>query len=144
MPFLTATKPLIFSAFLAFWTAIIQVFFLLSADFFLLTILPVLFFVKEDAVIPPTVFSLDPRNTKTFAIRPFAILLTAFFFIAFMAFMAAMAFIAFIALAILLTTFFFMAFMAFMAAMAFIAFIALAIAVEVSLRSWCSEVCNLY
>merc|ERR1719316_954896 len=97
MPFLTATKPLIFSAFLAFWTAIIQVFFLPSADFFLLTILPVLFFIKEDAVIPPTVFSLDPRNTKTFASRPFAILLTAFFFIAFM---AAMAFIAFIALAI--------------------------------------------
>merc|ERR1719426_558373 len=32
--------------------------------------------------------------------RPLAILLTAFFFIAFMAFMAAMAFIAFIALAI--------------------------------------------
>merc|ERR1719158_1177712 len=62
--------------------------------------LAVLFLVKEAAVIPPTVFSLDPRKTNTFAILPLAILLTVFFFMAFMAFMAAMAFIAFIALAI--------------------------------------------
>merc|ERR1719378_2026837 len=46
------------------------------------------------------VFSLDPRNTSTLAMRPLAILLTDFFFMAFIAFMAAMAFIAFIALAI--------------------------------------------
>merc|ERR1719449_271298 len=93
-------KPLIFHDAFTFRRGILPVFFLPSADFFLLTILPVLFFVKEDAVMPPTVFSLDPRNTRTFAIRPLAILLTAFFFIAFIAFMAAMAFIAFIALAI--------------------------------------------
>merc|ERR1719387_1095391 len=41
------------------------------------------------------VFSLVPRNTKTFLILPLAILLTVFFFIAFMAFMAFIAFIAF-------------------------------------------------
>merc|ERR1719420_43155 len=94
-PFLIATKPLRPNAFLALVTAAIQALFLPNADFFLLTILPFLFLVKEAAVIPPTVFSLDPRKTNTLAMRPFAILL-----IAFMAFMAAMAFIAFIALAI--------------------------------------------
>merc|ERR1719420_767295 len=99
-PFLIATKPLRPNAFLALVTAAIQALFLPNADFFLLTILPFLFLVKEAAVIPPTVFSLDPRKTNTFANLPLAILLTVFFFMAFMAFMAAMAFIAFIALAI--------------------------------------------
>merc|ERR1719240_1437341 len=95
---LVATKPLRPNAFLALVTAAIQALFLPNADLFLLTILPFLF--KEAAVIPPTVFSLDPRKTNTFAILPLAILLTVFFFMAFMAFMAAIAFIAFIALAI--------------------------------------------
>merc|ERR1712139_306068 len=75
-------------------------FFLARWDAFLLTILPREFLIKSDEVKPPEVLALDPRKTTTLAKRPFAILLTAFFFIAFMAFMAAMAFIAFIALAI--------------------------------------------
>merc|ERR1712138_161209 len=48
------------------------------------------------------VLALLPRSTIALAMRPFAILLTDFFFIAFIAFMAAMAFIAFIALAIVM------------------------------------------
>merc|ERR1719263_84196 len=99
---LIATKPLRPNAFLALVTAAIQALFLPNADLFLLTILPFLFLVKEAAVIPPTVFSLEPRKTNAFAILPLAILLTVFFFMAFMAFMAAMAFIAFIALAIVI------------------------------------------
>merc|ERR1719183_2271546 len=88
------------NAFLALVTAAIQRLFLPNADFFLLTILPCLFLVREAAVIPPTVLALVPRKTNTLAILPLAILLTVFFFMAFMAFMAAIAFIAFIALAI--------------------------------------------
>merc|ERR1719263_474153 len=68
--------------------------------FFLLTTLPCLFLVREDAVRPLAVLALVPRKTKTFANLPLAILLTNFFFMARIAFMAAMAFIAFIALAI--------------------------------------------
>merc|ERR1712093_829013 len=93
-PFLIATNPLRPNAFLALVTAAIQRLFLPKADFFLLTTLPCLFLVREEAVIPPTVFSLEPRKTITFAILPLAILLTVFFFMARMAFMAAMAFIA--------------------------------------------------
>merc|ERR1719331_176908 len=93
-------KPLRPNAFLALVTAAIQALFLPNADFFLLTTLPCLFLVREDAVRPPTVLALEPRKTKTFANLPLAILLTDFFFMARMAFMAAMAFIAFIALAI--------------------------------------------
>merc|ERR1712124_50885 len=63
-------------------TAAIQRLFLLNADLFLLTTLPCLFLVREVAVIPPTVLALEPRKTKTFAILPLAILLTAFFFMA--------------------------------------------------------------
>merc|ERR1719398_64377 len=92
------TRP---KAFLAFWTAVVRpLFFLARREAFLLTILPYLFLIKSDLFKPPTVFSLDPRKTRTLLNFPFAILLTDFFFIAFMAFMAAMAFIAFIALAI--------------------------------------------
>merc|ERR550537_498392 len=100
-PFLIATKPLRPKAFLAFWTAVVQplmkLFFLARRDAFLLTILPYLFLIKSDLVMPPTVFSLLPRKTTARAILPLAILLTVFFFIARMAFMAAIAFIAFIA-----------------------------------------------
>merc|ERR1719305_1776951 len=89
------TRP---KAFLAFWMAVVQpLFFLARREAFLLTILPCLFLIKSDLVKPPIVFSLVPRKTRTLRILPFAILLTAFFFIAFM---AAMAFIAFIAVAI--------------------------------------------
>merc|ERR1719482_1609957 len=41
------------------------------------------------------VFALLPRSTIALAMRPFATLLTVFFFMAFMAFMAFIAFIAF-------------------------------------------------
>merc|ERR1711869_95846 len=98
--FLIATKPLRPKAFLAFVTAAIQRLFLPNADFFLLTTLPCLFLVREEAVMPPTVLALVPRKTNTFAILPLAILLTVFFFMARIAFMAFIAFIAFIALAI--------------------------------------------
>merc|ERR1719158_1784856 len=88
-------------AFLAFWMAVVQpLFFLARREAFLLTILPYLFLIKSDLVKPQTVFSLDPRKTRTLRNFPFPILLTDFFFIALIAFMAAMAFIAFIALAI--------------------------------------------
>merc|ERR1719284_2381418 len=60
------------------------------------------------------VFALLPRSTMAFAHRPFAILLTDFFFMAFIAFMAFMA------------AFFFITF----GAAAFMAFIALAIMTE--------------
>merc|ERR1719156_396443 len=98
-------KPLTLSAFLAFWTATVQPLmladaFLPCARLFLLTIFPRLFCTKSFLVKPPTVFALVPRKTTDLASLPFAILLTAFFFMAFIAFMAAMAFIAFIALAI--------------------------------------------
>merc|ERR550537_1172308 len=94
--FLVATKPLRPKAFLAFWTAVVQplmkLFFLESWDLFLLTILPYLFLIKSDLVMPVAVFSLLPRKTTALAFLPLAILLTAFFFMAFIAFMAAMAF----------------------------------------------------
>merc|ERR1719310_2209250 len=70
--------------------------FLPAALDFLLTILPLLLFVRSDFFSPPVVFSLPPRKTLTFARLPFAITLTFFAFIAFIAFMAFMAFIAFI------------------------------------------------
>merc|ERR1719271_1243123 len=100
MPFLIAENPVIFKALRAFWTAAIHGDFLPLALSFLLTTLPCLFLIKSLAVMPPTVFSLLPRSTMTLAMRPFAILLTDFFFMALIAFIAAMAFIAFMAFAI--------------------------------------------
>merc|ERR1712176_889692 len=112
-PFLTATKPVKPSAFLAFCTATVQPWILLYAFLpaalaFLLTSLPLLLLTMSDFFSPPLVFSLPPRNTLALARLPLAILLTVFF-MAFMAFIAFMAFVAFIA---------------FMAFIAFIAFIA--------------------
>merc|ERR1712139_639939 len=97
------------------------------ADNFLLTTLPCLFLVRSFAVMPPTVFALLPRSTMTLAMRPLAILLTDFFFMAFMAFIAAFFFITFIAFMAFMAAFFFItfiAFMAFIAAFFFITFIA--------------------
>merc|ERR1719387_1555191 len=129
----------------AFLTAWIHGEFFILELRFLLTILPRLFLYKSLAVKRPTVIALLPRSTMTLAIRPFAILLTDFFFmafIAFMAFMAAFFFITFMAFMAFMAAFLFItfiaAFMAFMAAFffitfgaaAFIAFIALAIMTE--------------
>merc|ERR550514_940860 len=86
VPFFTAEKPLIFKAARAFFTAMIQGLALPKA---------LLFLIRSFAVMPPTVFALLPRSTITLAMRPFAILLTVFFFMAFMAFIAFIAFIAF-------------------------------------------------
>merc|ERR1719326_2096458 len=97
VPFLIAENPVIFKALRAFATAAIHGCFLPRALAFLLTILPFLFLVKSFAVKPPTVLALLPRSTMAYAIRPRAILLTVFFFIAFMAFMAAFFFITFMA-----------------------------------------------
>merc|ERR1712046_500648 len=58
------------SAFRAALQAIIQGFFLLAADCFLLTTLPYLFFMRSEAFKPLFVCSLAPFNTKAFAIRP--------------------------------------------------------------------------
>merc|ERR1719310_1815359 len=79
------------------------------------------------------VFALLPRSTITLEKMPLAILLTAFFFIAFMAFMAAFFFITFIAF---MAAFFFITFMAFMAAIFFITFIAF-IALAMVMRRVC-------
>merc|ERR1719359_118600 len=87
-PLLMTAKPLIFKAARAFLQAIIQGLVLPRALAFLLTILPALFRVRSFAVRPPTVFALLPRSTIALAMRPFAILLTDFFFMAFMAFIA--------------------------------------------------------
>merc|ERR1719265_485456 len=95
LPFFTAQKPLIFRAERAAFTAATHGFFLAKRLLFLLTTRPCLFFVKCLAVNPPTVFSLVPRSTRTFANFPRAVLLTTFFFMALMAFIAAIAFIAF-------------------------------------------------
>merc|ERR1719461_526312 len=93
LPF-TAQKPVILSCFRAnftasihFFSALVAKFFLLTADFALLTILPLLFLVSRSLVRPPPVFSLDPRKTTERAIFPRAILLF-FTFIAFIAFIA--------------------------------------------------------
>merc|ERR1719323_939008 len=107
LPF-TAQKPVILSSLRACFTASIHLFsapfaqfFLPRADFDLLTILPVLFFVSVSLVRPPPVFCLLPRKTRAFASLPRAMVLVRLtfmvFFIAFMAFMAFIAFIVFIA-----------------------------------------------
>merc|ERR1719451_269677 len=122
-PFLIATNPVIFKALRAFARAahhgptVFLNAFLALALAFLLTILPALFLIRSDAVKPPVVFALLPRSTIALACEPVAILLTAFFFIAFMAFMAAFFFITFMAF---IAAFFFITFMAFMAAFFFI------------------------
>merc|ERR1719210_3035886 len=54
-------------------------FLLLAADAALLTILPDLFFASLAFVMPPAVFSFDPRKTTILAYLPLAILLTLFF-----------------------------------------------------------------
>merc|ERR1719451_171435 len=135
-PFLIATNPVIFKALRAFARAahhgptVFLNAFLALALAFLLTILPALFLIRSDAIKPPVVFALLPRSTIALACEPVAILLTAFFFIAFIAAFFFITFMAFMA------AFFFITFMAFMAAFffitfgasAFMAFIALAIA----------------
>merc|ERR1719225_650913 len=120
LPF-TAQKPATLSSLRACFTASIHLFsalfaqfFLPRADFDLLTILPVLFFVSVSLVRPPLVFCLLPRKTRAFASLPRAMVLVRLtfmaFFIAFMDFIAFMAaFIAFMA------TFMPVVFMAFMA-----------------------------
>merc|ERR1719347_1429986 len=100
------TNPLIPNALRAAFTAFANLATFLYAFFpcacaFFDTTLPCLFLTNELFFNPPDVFSLDPRNTRALAPRPFAILLTrffiAFFFMPdFFAFMAFMAFIAFI------------------------------------------------
>merc|ERR1719384_2194659 len=107
LPF-TAQKPATlsslracFTASIHFFSALFAQFFLARADFDLLTILPVLFFVSVSLVRPPTVFCLLPRKTRAFASLPRAMVLVHLtfmaFFIAFMAFMAFIAFISFMA-----------------------------------------------
>merc|ERR1719336_2873519 len=98
LPF-TAQKPPTLSSLRACFTASIHLFsalfvqfFLPRADFDLLTILPVLFFVSVSLVRPPLVFCLLPRKTRAFANFPRAMVLMrlAFMavFIAFTDFMA--------------------------------------------------------
>merc|ERR1719230_1163041 len=103
-----------------------------KALLFLLTILPALLRVRSFAVRPPTVFALLPRSTMALAMRPLAILLTVFFFMAFMAFIAAFFFITFMAF---IAAFFFITFMAFIAAIFFITFMAFIAFAIVSLRA---------
>merc|ERR1712151_794633 len=117
----TAQKPLMPSSLRAFLHASIHRFaalltnlFLAAADDFLLTILPVLLFIRVAFVRPLVVFSFLPRKTEAFARLPLAILLTfmAFFFMAFIAFIA---FIPFFIAAFFMPPFFIAAFMVFMA-----------------------------
>merc|ERR1719350_599756 len=113
----TGTKPLMPSSFLAFFrasahtlTLLLANLFLLLAEAFLDTILPVLLLTRSDLDKPEDVFCLRPAKTDDFARFPLAMMLglLAFIFITFMApalaFMAlafmALAFIAFMALAI--------------------------------------------
>merc|ERR1712193_287545 len=91
VPFFIATKPLTPSAFLAFATASVQALsfakrFLPAALCFLLTILPVLLFMRSAFVSPLFVFVFFPVNTRNFAFFPFfaffAFFAFAFFFLA--------------------------------------------------------------
>merc|ERR1719350_342606 len=110
----TGTKPLMPSSFLVFFrasartlTLLLANLFLLLAEAFLDTILPVLLLTRSDLDKPDDVFCLRPAKTDDFARFPLAMTLglLAFIFITFMApalalaFMA-LAFIAFMALAI--------------------------------------------
>merc|ERR550537_1201713 len=83
VPFLITVKPLIFSAARALLQATIHVFFFPAALFFLLTILPALFFTRSVFFNPVAVLSIFPKNACRFASRAE----TTFF--AFMAFIAA-------------------------------------------------------
>merc|ERR1719350_1036981 len=113
----TGTKPLMPGSFLAFFSASAHTLTLLMANLFLLlaeafldTILPVLLLTRSDLDKPDDVFCLRPTKTDDFVRFPLAMMLglLAFIFITFMAaalaFMAlafmALAFIAFMALAI--------------------------------------------
>merc|ERR1719428_2200137 len=94
-----AAKPLMFNALRAFWHAATQGprTALVWALAFLLTILPVLVFLKAAAVYPDLVLLILPAKTWRLA----SLAEIGFFFIAFMAAIAFIAFIAFIALAML-------------------------------------------
>merc|ERR1719223_625081 len=78
-----ATKPVSPSAFLAAFTASAQALmpldayaFLRAADAFLDTTLPLLFFVSDACVRPPTVLAFLPEKTADLALLPFAMVLT--------------------------------------------------------------------
>merc|ERR1719171_1598058 len=91
-------KPLMLKALRAFWTAAIQgprTFFVWALAF-LLTILPVLVFLKAAAVYPVLVLLILPAKTWRLA----SLAEIGFFFMAFIAFIAAIAFMVFIAFAI--------------------------------------------
>merc|ERR1712205_180070 len=86
-----AQKPLMLSALRAALQAAIHGLFLPLADFFLETILPLLFLVRSPLARPLPVLLALPAKTWRFARRALT------FFMAFMAFIAFMAFMAFIA-----------------------------------------------
>merc|ERR1719158_213597 len=92
-----ATKPLILELRAGLLTAAIHGLALARWLAFLLTILPVLVWIKSLFLSPVFVLSILPKKAWRLA----SLAEMTFFFIAVMAFMAAIAFIAFIALAIL-------------------------------------------
>merc|ERR1719223_1895217 len=85
-----ATKPVSPSAFLAAFTASAQALmplvayaFLRAADAFFDTTLPLLFFVSDACVRPPTVLAFLPEKTADLALLPFAMVLTRLAFMTF-------------------------------------------------------------